>query len=209
MTPCSMTSDAGSVLMIVRAVSCGEATREHAAFLDGPKAAGVIIGRLPYSKISGFLNGFLLTISAAKHQWCGEGGTAIANESRMKLAHFVAAFVVLPLTGACQRKDPEPLVPASGSVREVETAIDRLATARCDYAQRCRRIGPEAQYSSREHCTKIMHTEAQRDLNQCRRGVDQEDLRECLTQIQNEDCSGAFRRVDEYKDCHLDDLCAD
>ncbi|MET0414246.1 MAG: DUF6184 family natural product biosynthesis lipoprotein [Polyangiaceae bacterium] len=126
----------------------------------------------------------------------------------MKTSPVVATFVALQLL-ACNRRDPEPLVPASGTVHEVQAAIDSLTTARCDYAQRCRLIGPQAQYSSREHCTNVMRTEAQQDLNQCHRGVDQEDFRECLTQIQNEDCSGAFRRVDEYKDCRLDDLCAD
>jgi hypothetical protein len=62
-------------------------------------------------------------------------------------------------------------------------------------------------YSDRDHCLNVMRSEARKTLNQCHGGVDKADLRECLTQIANESCSGAFAQLEEYKECHMDDLC--
>jgi hypothetical protein len=108
---------------------------------------------------------------------------------------------------SCQRKAPEPLVPAAGTIRAVERAVDDISVARCEYEQRCKRIGAEMRYSDRDHCMSVMRSEAQEDLNQCHAGVDQDDLRECLTQITNGDCGGAFQQLEQYKACELDDLC--
>ena len=119
------------------------------------------------------------------------------------IAPLVFGIVVL----SCQRKEAEPLMPAAGTVRAIDQAVQDLATARCDYQQRCNRIGPEMLYADREHCLNLMRSEARGQLNHCRAGVDQKDVRECLTQISNEDCSGTFSQLEEYKDCHMDDLC--
>lgn len=108
---------------------------------------------------------------------------------------------------SCQRNEPEPLVPAAGTVREVEQAVDDVAKARCDHEQRCNRIGQNTSYSDREHCMNVLRVDAQKDLNQCQAGLDRDDLRECLTQIANEDCNGVFAGLAEYKACRLDDLC--
>jgi hypothetical protein len=126
----------------------------------------------------------------------------------MRIIVVPCSFLLGLLVLSCQRNEPEPLVPAAGTVRAVDQAVDELTTARCDYEQRCQGIGPEARYSDREHCMNVVRSEARRDLT-CHRGVDQDDLRECLTQIANEDCNGPFQRLEQYKDCHLDDLCAD
>lgn len=127
----------------------------------------------------------------------------------MRITSVIAPCVFGLLALSCQRNEPEPLVPAAGTLRAIDQAIDDVSTARCDHEERCNRIGPEMRYSDREHCTNIMRSEAREDFNQCRAGVDQDDLRECLTQITNEDCNGALRRLEEYKECRLDDLCMD
>lgn len=125
----------------------------------------------------------------------------------MRITAVTAPLVIGFLISSCQHHESEPLVPAAGTVRQVESSVDQLAKARCDYAERCKQIGASMRYSSREHCMNVMRADARRDLNQCHEGVDEKDFRECLTQIANEDCSGAFRGMDEYKECHLDDLC--
>jgi len=108
---------------------------------------------------------------------------------------------------SCQRKEPEPLVPAARTVGAIEQAIDDVSVARCDYEERCNHVGVDMRYADRKHCMNVMRYDAQQDLDQCRSGVDQDDLRECVTEIANEDCAGPFRRLGEYKACHMDDLC--
>jgi hypothetical protein len=125
----------------------------------------------------------------------------------MRIKTVTNAWLVSLLVWSCQHEQPEPLVPAAGTIQAIDEAVDRIAMAQCDYEQRCQHIGPEMRYSNRDHCMNVMHSEARKDLNQCRAGVDQADLRECLTQIANQDCGGAFRNLEEYKECHMDDLC--
>jgi hypothetical protein len=108
---------------------------------------------------------------------------------------------------SCQHKEPEPLVPAAGTMRAIDEAVGEVSTARCDHEQRCNHIGAEMRYSDRDHCLSVKRAEARRDIEQCRAGIDQDDLRECLTQIANEGCNGTVTRLEEYKECNLDDLC--
>lgn len=125
----------------------------------------------------------------------------------MRIINITGPCIASLLLLNCQRSEPEPLVPAAGTIRAVEAAVDEVSTARCDYEQRCNHVGPEMRYSDREHCMGVMRSDAQQKLNQCRAGVDRDDLRECLTEITNEDCSGPFRQLERYKECNLDDLC--
>lgn len=125
----------------------------------------------------------------------------------MRIMTMMGPLVVGFLVFSCQHHAAEPLVPASGTVRAVDQAVADVSTARCDYEQRCNHIGPEMRYSSREHCMNAMSSEVRGDFNQCHAGVDQNDLRECLTQIANEDCKGLFHQLEQYKECHMDDLC--
>ena len=111
------------------------------------------------------------------------------------------------LMGACEKDKPAPLVPAAGTVAAVDNATNEVADARCDREQRCNEIGESKKYSTREHCLTVMRKEATDDFSDCKKGVDQEDLRECLTEIANQDCSGLFSGFDEYVSCGMDDLC--
>lgn len=125
----------------------------------------------------------------------------MGNESVSSLC--VLGFLVL----SCQRNEPQPLVPASGTVHTVAQAVDDISSARCDYEQRCNHIGSQMRYASRQHCMNVMRSEAEQNLNQCQGGLDHDDVRECLTQIENHDCSGTFSGLAEYKECRLDNLC--
>jgi hypothetical protein len=108
---------------------------------------------------------------------------------------------------ACGKDQPAPLVPAAGTVREADDAAERVANARCDREQRCKDIGESKTYSDRNHCMTVMKNEAMKDFSDCRTGVDQKDLRQCLTEIGNEDCNGLFSGFAEFKACGMDDLC--
>jgi hypothetical protein len=127
----------------------------------------------------------------------------------MRIIAVAVPCVIGLLVVSCQHKEPEPLVPASGTMQAIDQAVGEVSTARCDHEQRCNHVGAEMRYSDRDHCMNVMHSEARRDFEQCRAGVDQKDLRECLTEIANEDCNSAVQRLEAYKECHVDDLCLD
>jgi hypothetical protein len=128
----------------------------------------------------------------------------------MRLPSTVTLLAVGTLLSvACEKDQPAPLVPAAGTVQAVDNATMEVANARCDREQRCNEIGESKKYSTREHCLTVMKKEATDDFSDCRTGVDQEDLRECLTEIANQDCSGLFSGFDEFVSCGMDDLCND
>ena len=108
---------------------------------------------------------------------------------------------------ACEKEKPGPMVPAAGTTQAIDKAIMDLTNARCDRQQRCKNIGPNAKYQNREHCMNVEGGESRDKLQGCTHGVDQQDMRQCLTAIENQDCSGMFSGVGEEKSCGMDDLC--
>jgi hypothetical protein len=55
----------------------------------------------------------------------------------------------------------------------------------------------------------VMRDDAARKVNDCRQGVDQEDLRECINEVSNQDCSGPIDSIERSINCNMDDLCLD
>ncbi|HEV8246317.1 MAG TPA: DUF6184 family natural product biosynthesis lipoprotein [Polyangiaceae bacterium] len=99
------------------------------------------------------------------------------------------------------------MTPASRTTPAADVAAERIATARCDREQRCNQIGAGAKYSSRQHCMNVMGPKAADDVGDCRLGVDQKDLRECLDVISNEDCNAPLGELDRVIQCQADNLC--
>jgi hypothetical protein len=132
-----------------------------------------------------------------------------AEVNHMRLVAICALSVIGLVVVACEKDSPPPMTPAAGTTQAVDKAVNDLANARCDREQRCNHIGQNATYSDRNHCMSVMGGEAREDLDDCTRGIDQEDMRECLTEIQNQDCSNVFDTFDKYMSCSMDDMCAD
>jgi hypothetical protein len=125
----------------------------------------------------------------------------------MRIAGVISLFLAASPILACAPKEPEPLVPAAGTVQAVDRAADDLADARCDREQRCMEIGPEKKYSNRDHCLSVMRKEARESLGECHRGVDEGDVRQCLATIKDEDCGASLGSLSELKQCGMDDMC--
>ncbi len=117
--------------------------------------------------------------------------------------------LTIGLFSACSKEKPPPMTPAAGTTQAIDQAITDMANARCDHEQRCNQIGANAKYSDRNHCIQVMGGKAREDLQGCVRGVDQEDMRQCMTEISNQSCDGMFSGIAESKACGMDDLCAD
>ena len=125
----------------------------------------------------------------------------------MRLEGILALSLGVLAIVACGKEKPGPMVPAAGTTRAIDKAIMDLTNAHCDRQQRCNNIGPNAKYSNREHCMNVMGGESREKLQGCTHGIDQKDMRQCLTAIQNQECSGLFGGIEEEKACDMDDLC--
>src|SRR5688572_5217568 len=100
---------------------------------------------------------------------------------------------IAALHGCSQEK--APLTPESASERGVDEqrkheAVETLANAQCNRAQRCRNIGPNKEYGSRDQCLMRMRAEAQGSIDKCNKGIDRDDLAQCVGEIDGEGCSG-------------------
>ena len=128
------------------------------------------------------------------------------------LSSFAMASTVLSIALAgCNKKSETapPMTPASAPDPSARRAGEAIAEARCDHEQRCNDIGPNKKYGSREHCMTVMRDDAAKSVNHCKRGIDQEDLRECLTDIMGQNCGNPFESFASSKNCDMDDLCSD
>lgn len=131
----------------------------------------------------------------------------MATAKQYVLAVVGSCSLAWVVAGCGHREQPEPLVPASGTARAIDMTVDDIATARCNHEQRCDQVGGDKRYSDRQHCMNTMRSETRADLNKCTTGIDEKDVRECLDEIDKEECTGAFHGLQEYKQCKLDDLC--
>jgi hypothetical protein len=132
------------------------------------------------------------------------------------VSSFVSTFVLtagvfsMALAGCNKESEAAPpMTPASAPNSAARNAGEQIASARCDHEQRCNDIGPDKKYGSREHCMTVMRDDAAKSVNHCRNGIDQEDVRECLTDIQGQNCGNPFSSLMSSKECNSDDLCAD
>jgi hypothetical protein len=112
------------------------------------------------------------------------------------------------LAGCNKESESAPMTPASAPNAAAREAGEQLANARCDREQRCNSIGSDKKYGSREHCMTVMRDDSAKSVNHCRSGIDEEDLRECMTDIQGQNCGNPFESLMSSKECDSDDLCS-
>jgi hypothetical protein len=110
---------------------------------------------------------------------------------------------------ACGREREPALTPAAAVVQDKEQAAQSIATERCRRAQDCNDIGPQADYMSWQHCMNTSLTEARDKLAECRYGIKSDDLSECLTDVQDQDCGSALGAVRTSLECRASELCLD
>jgi hypothetical protein len=118
---------------------------------------------------------------------------------------MVAAMCFLAV--ACERKK-EPREHPVQSMR-TSAAIVAIALARCDREQRCGNIGNGQRYSSRNVCMTSVRDDWKDDLNayECRAGVKQDELADCVHEIRDEDCRNPLDALQRMAACRSSDIC--
>lgn len=110
---------------------------------------------------------------------------------------------------ACGREREPALTPAASVPEDREQAAQAIATETCKRARDCNDIGPQQDYSSHQHCMNSSLAEARDDLAECRYGIKSEDLKECLADIQDQNCGTGLGALRASIECRASELCLD
>lgn len=124
----------------------------------------------------------------------------------------VAAAITFAAIGGCHQNE----VPAAygGGPRlqaNIDDGVARLASAKCDRAMRCGGIGPRKNYDSREQCETVMRGTISDDirLKDCRGGIDEPNLQECMTKVRSESCGNPLEKLGSHTECRVSQICLD
>ena len=121
-----------------------------------------------------------------------------------------AATISLGLLGltACNKNDAPPTSPADGSTHT--GAVNSIAQSRCQREMRCNNIGANRKYSSETDCLATIQNDWKDDLSarECKNGVSQSKLDECLAKIRAEDCGNPFDTLARISACTAGQICA-
>lgn len=112
-------------------------------------------------------------------------------------------------TERADRTDVVDVARMADAMLETGAANTRLAMARCSQEQRCNNIGADKKYRSYEACMESILEEKWSRLNHsnCRGGIVQKELAECLNEIRNEDCAAPFDALGRILACRASDMC--
>jgi hypothetical protein len=100
---------------------------------------------------------------------------------------------------------------ASAPARELSSAVNDVADARCDFEQRCDHIGAGQSFDDREACETKMHGSIADELNtkDCPNGVADSKLSACLSQLRSEKCGDPMDSMSRWAACRQGELCLD
>jgi hypothetical protein len=127
------------------------------------------------------------------------------------LVAVVGAGVVV----ACAKDERETMTPASGVAPRFtarETA-DSIAHERCQRLEECGAFtAADAEYENFDDCKQKFRADYDQKFggDSCANGVGDRELRECLSEISDEDCSGVsgvIDSMDRYLACRPGKLC--
>lgn len=90
-----------------------------------------------------------------------------------------------------------------------EVAILTMANARCTRETRCNNVGGSKRWASAEACRGDLVAKGRDELraSECPGGIVQKELKECLAEIQNEDCNNPLDTLGRLAACRSSDLC--
>lgn len=90
-----------------------------------------------------------------------------------------------------------------------QAAVDQITAARCEREAKCNNIGQDKTYASTDACRQKISEDWRDELNtyDCPGGVVVKELKECLEEIQNENCDSPFDTLGRIVACRSSDIC--
>jgi hypothetical protein len=121
----------------------------------------------------------------------------------------------LVAVSACSHNDRTATGPSAGNEPAMQpasrsvSAAESIAEARCAREKRCENVGSDKKYSSYNDCMARIRDDWKGDLNarECRGGVNQSELNECLVAIRAEECNSPFDTLDRVAECTASQIC--
>lgn len=135
--------------------------------------------------------------------------------SSKQVSVVIALGVAVGVTLSCAATQEESMTPAAGVAPRFTSwrAIESIADGRCKRTEKCEKLGKAGSaFKSYDDCRAQLRTDLQRKFanDACENGVGAGDLRACLREIEEEDCSGVAGVVDSierYIACRPGKLC--
>ena len=139
----------------------------------------------------------------------------------MKQSHWALSTLIasLTLSVACSKStEGEPAMrPASATNPDPATSqttvngINEISEARCDREVRCGGVGPDKTYGTRDQCIFELNSAGYGDLDAeaCPKGLDQNELGKCLSEIAAERCGRPLDTLERLVACRSAMLCKD
>jgi hypothetical protein len=139
----------------------------------------------------------------------------------MKTSHFALSVLAVSLVigmGCSKSTDRAPAMrPASGVQADPATkpstlnGINEISEARCDREVRCGGVGPDEDYGTRDQCIFELNSAGYDDLDAeaCPKGLDQNELGKCLSEIAAERCGAPLDTLERLVACRSATLCKD
>ena len=106
-------------------------------------------------------------------------------------------------------QQPTPAIGGGPTETTADSAVSRLAAARCNVEARCRNLGPHERYTSYQDCLAKLESEKRAEITaaNCPKGVDEEQLKGCIQAIRTDDCGNATDAISRVNECRLASLC--
>jgi Family of unknown function (DUF6184) len=119
------------------------------------------------------------------------------------------AALVLAVLGCARQPEPASVTTTTSAAFVSQGANDDITTARCNREQACSRVGAGQKYPSFDACrdTLAPDTRATARPQDCRDGVSDQSLSNCLSDIRNEPCETDLGTIATYRACTRANLC--
>jgi hypothetical protein len=91
-----------------------------------------------------------------------------------------------------------------------DSAVGRIAAARCDREVRCNNVGAKEKFPNRRECVARMveYKRAHVNAQACPAGIAERDLENCLDAIRSEDCTSPALALERMNACRSTALCS-
>jgi hypothetical protein len=90
-----------------------------------------------------------------------------------------------------------------------DEVVERIAEAHCNRSASCNRVGPGAQYRSRNDCLSQLREATRKDVSACScpGGIGEASLDQCVKSLENGECTGPGQLFGNVSHCKLNSLC--
>ena len=156
----------------------------------------------------------------------GAARCLLCGQTMKTLTGTMLSLATLGLLSACASKNDGPTPAAGANEMRVENgkmegrvsageATPKIAAAECEREMKCKNVGDSLKYSSMDHCKKAKTDELAKDFNDdedCKNGISQKDLDECISKTTEQTCTGAssvVTNIERSAECGSNDLCMD